>query len=392
MLRTYGYQILILLFVSFSGRVHSQSLEYAASLNHHAEKNLTSGLVLIEAVKFDQNVPVDSAKRTLRFYKDPINNTSMFTLEDGFGGAYFSNGEDVSYWFDGYVYNEPFKGFDSRYYWGFSQAKEILNLGLIPEKSNTWLMGQWSYHQNNESYRFEFDSLTRTVRSVRTFPIVPDSFYQRIIHTVCFNKEWLPISYESVYTYDTPDTIIERKEEIIRFHYSQLNQVPFFEVKKDIEQYKRAKVIHLQQPDSLFLDAHPKPGQAFPDLHLLDMKGMALRLSDIKKKKLLVYYGAQGIDRKQVFRFVDSLQHIYPDIEILLLTRSLGVLEDGKNLSPEIRKKHFVCSGVSGLYINGFPVWFLVDEKNLYVSENHGFQIQYVSNITDWLNSHLKQP
>lgn len=392
MLRAYCHQILILLIFCLSGSLQAQSLELAAVLNSKAEQSLSSGQVIIESVRFDQNVPVDSAKRTLRFYKDPINNSSLFTLEDGTGGAYFSNGEDISYWFDGYLYNEPYKGFDSRYYWGFSQAKEILNLGLIPEKSNTWLMGQWSYHQNDKSYRFEFDSISRTVRSVRTFPIVPDSFYQRIIHTVCFNKEWLPISYESIYTYDTPDTIYERKEELVHFYYTQINQVPFFEVKKDIDQYKRAKVIHLQKPDSLFIDTHPKPGQAFPDLHLLDMKGTVSRLSDIKKKKLLVYYGAEGVDPKQLFRFVDSIQHIHPEIDILLLTRSIGVLEDGKNLPPEIRKCHFACSGVSGLYINGFPVWFLVDEKNRYVSENHGFQIQYVSNITDWLNSHLKEP
>ncbi|MDX5320282.1 MAG: hypothetical protein LPK45_04305 [Bacteroidota bacterium] len=393
MLRSTCQKILIACLILSPSTLLSQELEALIRLNDSAEMQVVSGEVQIQTILYSKNSPTDSSAKKLRFYKEPGAESALFTLDDEFGGTYFPVHNTVAYWLDGLQYVDPISGYRSPYYWEFSLTKEILRLNLVPKVSTrSWLLEQYLQYEGKEGEEFLYDPLKREFQFIRTVEYGINGNYFQTIHQIRMNENWLPAEYVLSNAYSLPDTQFVRKEKQVFYRYSRINQVPYFEVKKDVEQNGRAPIVKLVQPAEMAIASHPEKGQPFPDLYLTDLKGNSSQLSDAKKKKLLVYYSVEGFDPKDVFHFVDSIKSHHPELDIYLLTHSTKVLEFRKNLPLELRTNHYACSKVNGLDLNGFPVWFLVDEKNILIAESHGFQIQFASNITDWLNSHLKQP
>ncbi|MBI1221122.1 MAG: hypothetical protein GC180_00840 [Bacteroidetes bacterium] len=367
-----------------------QSLAELIALNEKAETQLVSGEVEMEIIRFENNQPQDTMIQKLRFYNDPIGQRSLFTLDNGNSGIYFPSKGSIAYWEDGVQYCYPLQAYESRYCSQFRYKMEVLCLGILPNIGRkTWLIqNQKSFDE--KGYFHAYEPETRTVSVERIIPIEPGKKTQYLGESVTYSEEGLPLESSKYYRFEIPDTTISRISFRVHYRYSHLNQVPYFVVKKDVDQLGEEPLVQLEEPQKMEIDSHPLRGQAFPDLHLLNKKGTASRLSDIHSKKLLIYHRME--DSEPFFRFVDSLSSVYPDLQILILNHSQNSLIDNPGYPQFIQNHLFAYSRVEGLYVNGFPVWYLVDEENHYLSENHGFQMKFAMNITDWLNYELKHP
>jgi hypothetical protein len=385
---------LLLIFLPVSTLLFAQLDSVALFLQRSLEKELAlqSGEVVIKDQQFYRDTLVSEVEKKLTFLHEPGNMLHYYILDDGKEGAFFSNGENIEYYYNGFRRKWPSVSSPDFYKWRFMTHFDDLTLGFEPGmKANRPFENFLSERVEHGDSMISWNASTSTLR-IKVHVFSHPTMSQYYIREYTFNSDSLLARVAETMVMVLPDTTLSDGNLTIRhYSYSRLDQVPYFSIRQQLKEYQNAPLMHVFRPEGIEIKHPPKPGLAFPDLMLMDGLGSTKKLSSIPGPKILVYpfVPSQNQEYQDVFAFIDSMEDIHSGWTFMLISQqNIDELDYYQKTYPEIRS-FYLASKVEGLELNGWPVWFIVDQDGLLLAENHGYQPVRNKEFDEWIKEHL---
>lgn len=377
------------LFTLLSTTLFAQNEAAEAFLERAWEKELAlqSGVVTILEMSYERDSLISQSEKKLTFFHEPGNTAHHCILEDGMDGVYFSNGEAYEYHYRGFRRQWAIPRWPDEFKMRVINSFDDLSLGFDPERRENRPYKNFLYErEKNGDTMIHWDPSTRTLSIKKVEFNHPQMGRYRVFDYTFNSDSLLSKATETTVNVFPEITLIDK---IIRhYSYSQLDQIPFFHIRQRLKEYQNAPLLSVYRPEKMEIKHYPEPGMTFPDLHLMDGIGRTKNLSSLSGPKILIYPFVHLTDFS-VFAFVDSMEDAHPEWNFMLISQiSIDDLEEYQRKYPGIRS-FYLASEVTGLNLNGWPVWFILNKDGVVLAENHGHQSERNKEFDEWIKEHL---
>lgn len=378
----------LLAFLSLALFAQNDAAEAFLKRAWEKELALQSGEVNIRTDQYHRDSLIFHSEKKLVFLHEPGNTAHHCILEDGKEGVYFSNGDAFEYHYRGFRRQWAMQQWQEEFTWRVLKSFEDLSLGFDPERKENRPYTSFLYEREKHGdSMLNWDPATRTL----SIKIVEINHPQMFVYRICayeFNSDSLVFRVtETKYNVYPTLTFIDK---IIRTYvYSNLNQIPYFQIRQRLKEFQNAPLLSVSKPEGMEITQYPGIGTGFPNLILMDGIGRTKNLSSLSGPKILIFPFAPLHSDLAVFAFVDSMEDVHPDWNFMLITHTnIDQLDEYQRKHPSI-SSFYLASKVEGLELNGWPIWFILNKDGVVLAENHGYQPYRNKEFDEWIKEHL---